>query len=121
MAAGRPILAPEVFGPDQAPPTTPIEALQRSGPFEPEKSTMERSHPLEAAIDKALSGFSELDRDMVIMHLVAGLSIRQIAGLTGLSKSDVGRRLPKLKERLATAMRGMAEFGKYTGEQDVHD
>lgn len=109
------ILAPEIFGPDRDPPTTPMEALMRSGPNEPEESTMERKHPLEAAIAEAMSDFTELEQDMLVMLLVGQMSYRRIAESVGLSKSEVHRRLPKLQERLAKAFKSNPEILKYVG------
>lgn len=87
----------------------------RAGFEEPVESTVERKHPLDAAIEAAFVDFSDDDRDMIVMHLVGGLSTRQISEFTGVSKSEVHRRLPKLQEKLAEAMKSNPEILKHIG------
>lgn len=75
-------------------------------------STME-PHELTDAIEDVLSEFSEVDRDIVVMRLVGQLSVREIAAFTGVSKSQVDRKLPALQERLADAFRNHPAITEY--------
>lgn len=101
---------------DKTQPTTPAQALMESAPGdEPRRSTME-AHPLADVIDELLQQMDETDRDIVVMHTVGGMSIRDIAQTTGLSKSDVHRRLPNLMEQLTDLLKNNPTIRKYMGE-----
>lgn len=75
-------------------------------------STME-PHELTDVIEDILSEFSEIDQDIIVMHLVGGLSVREIADMTGISKSQVHRKLPLLQQRLADAFRNNPTITEY--------
>jgi RNA polymerase sigma factor (sigma-70 family) len=103
---------------DKGAPTTPMQSLMEAAPNDPPRRSTMEAHPLADVIDDVLSEMDETDRDVVVMHVVGGMSIRDIAETCGLSKSDVHRKLPKLMEQLAELMRANPKIREYMGEDD---
>jgi len=101
----------------RAKPATETEALMMAAPGEPIE---DGDHPLTDAIEVSMAAFlatlSDLERDIVVMSVVGKLSIREISAATGLSKSDVHRRLPGLMDRLAEAFQSNPEIMEYLNE-----
>lgn len=76
---------------------------------------MERSHPLDAAIASAMSELTEAEQTLAVMAFVEGLSVRQIADLSGISKSEIHRRLPALRVKLAALLKSNPDVVSYMG------
>jgi len=83
----------------RAKPATETEAIMMAAPNE-ELSVQPQDHPLKDVIAELLGEFNETDKALIVMKVVEGLSIRDIAEVMQLSKSDVHRRLKPLMERL---------------------
>jgi RNA polymerase sigma factor (sigma-70 family) len=101
-----------IFDADTTKPTTPAQALMEAAPGQdPQKSSIE-PHELADVLDELLSELDEQSRDMVVMH-VSGLSVREIAEMVGVSKSQVHRKLPELMEQLADKLKNNTEVMAY--------
>lgn len=106
----------EVWVKDQAPPTTPIQALME-GVWGEEESTMERADPTPTPEEAdVLAQFTDLERDILLMQL-EGLSLRDIASLTGLSKWKLHEMLlPELTKRFEALRK---KYGSDRGDVDA--
>lgn len=62
----------------------------------------------ETALYGAIRRLPELDRSLVLLHLDE-LSYREIAAVTGLSESNIGARLTRLRRRLADLIEELPE------------
>lgn len=74
---------------------------------------MEQSHSLDQIIASAMEELTDTERAIAVAAFVEGLSVRQIAELTGVSKSEIHRKLPVLKERLAKSLIKHEEITRY--------
>lgn len=95
----------------------PIDGLRRiagHGPG-PEESlvTQETQDELLSALEK----LSQRERDLIALKFVGGLNNRQIAGMSGLSESNVGVILYRSMHRLREMMKGQASGFEENEEQ----
>jgi RNA polymerase sigma-70 factor, ECF subfamily len=59
----------------------------------------------EGAIRAALDGMSAADRTLLVLNLVDGVTVRQLAAMQGATKSTMARRIASAREALAEATR----------------
>ena len=107
----RQILTDKFWVEHQGQPTTPMQALMEARPGEDVQvsSIEEDSETLKDLVGALLPEMSEVERDILIMS-INGLSIRDIADNVGISKSEIWRKLPGLKEQLAEAFNDNEEI-----------
>jgi len=96
----------------RAQPGSETEALMMAEPGDDAPPDV-AAHPLQEVIAEALATFTETERDLLVMKTVEGLSIRDIAEVMRLSKSDVHRRLKPLLQRLTDLLKDHPEIREY--------
>ena len=72
----------------------------------PDPETQTMSHEMSAAIDSALAGLPEEQREVVVLHLQCELPFRRIAELRGISVNTATSRYRYAVEKLRTAVNG---------------
>ncbi len=82
-----------------------FEALQ--APPSPATSGEAREREALEHVYGAIRELPPLDRSLILLHL-DGVAYADIAALHGLSESNVGARLTRLKQKLATTLEGIA-------------
>lgn len=90
----------------------PIEEILAYTPI-PDERVEPSTNALEGVIAGLLEQMDDIDRDVVLMTVTAGMSVRAIAAALGLSKSDVQRRKAAGLDRLAEMFENSPEIKEY--------
>lgn len=94
----------------------PVAQFFEHRPLWGEPNMAGEEHPLTEVIEKVLAEFDETDREILIMSLMGELSVRQIADMVGLSKSEVHRRLAVLKPELEAHLKENHAVNNWIGQ-----
>jgi RNA polymerase sigma factor (sigma-70 family) len=94
----------------------PVAQFFENTPLWGEPAEAGQPHSLQEVIEKILAEFDETDREILVMSLMGELSVRQIADMVGLSKSEVHRRLQVLVPELTAHLKENDAVTDYIGE-----
>lgn len=93
----------------------PVPEFFEHNPLWGDPAAAGEPHALQEVIEKVLAEFDETDREILTMSLMGELSVRQIADMVGLSKSEVHRRLQVLVPELTAHLKENNAVTSYLG------